>query len=606
MDQSKLTKAIEFHKKNQLKKAIKIYVDLLNASEFNKNQILFLLGTACYQSKNFKESINYFKNLLSIDPNNFHAYSNMALAQKELNRIDEAISSFNKSIKINPNFSHSFNNLGNLFLSIDDYKNALLNFNNALQIEQLPDFFFNRARVHDKLKNHNQALKDIEKYLHAFPESSKAIIFKIEQLIYTNKLNTCNEYLKLSSKYISDNEKLNELYVKYFLASEKLDDAKENIIHLKNDVTKNFYYSIYFYKKNDLQTAIDKLNLLPESEHNSNILNNFGLFYRELGDDIKSHQFFTKALYLNPNNNFAKLNIGLLELKQYNFADGWSNYFFREKTSPKLSEIMQEWNADYIPKHEILILNEQGIGDQILFLSILSFITNQNFIFVVDERLIDIYKLNFPNIKFVLVKDLTALNCKFYIYLADLLKYFIKERADLIKITPSFQKITKKISISKKPNSFNIGFSWKSEKSKSESKSRSIDISSFIEPLIDDSFVFHSLQYGNIEEDLNMVKDKFKLKVISQNINYFNDLEILISIINQLDYVVTTDNITAHLAGAAGKKTFVLVPESSSRIWFWHNETNHEWYKNTAIYFFNSSNIKDILGKIKNKIINSN
>ena len=58
MDHIHLTKALEFHKKNQLKKAIKIYIDLLDKPGVNKNQILFLLGTAYYQSKNFKESIN--------------------------------------------------------------------------------------------------------------------------------------------------------------------------------------------------------------------------------------------------------------------------------------------------------------------------------------------------------------------------------------------------------------------------------------------------------------------------------------------------------------------------------------------------------------------
>ena len=53
MDSADFSKALEFHQKNQLKKAIKIYLDLLNKSKENKNQILFLLGTAFYQSKNF-------------------------------------------------------------------------------------------------------------------------------------------------------------------------------------------------------------------------------------------------------------------------------------------------------------------------------------------------------------------------------------------------------------------------------------------------------------------------------------------------------------------------------------------------------------------------
>jgi len=271
---------------------------------------------------------------------------------------------------------------------------------------------------------------------------------------------------------------------------------------------------------------------LPESEHNSNILNNFGLFYRELGDDIKSHHFFSKALDLNPNNNFAKLNIGLLELKQYNFSSGWANYNFRDKPPTNLSDEIHEWNEGYIPTEKVLILNEQGIGDQLLFLHILTILKNKNFIFIVDKRLINIYKLNFPEINFITDNNLKAYDYKFYIYLGDLLKYFIKTRSDLIKIKPTFQKIKKNISLSKKSNSVNIGLSWKSTKSKTESKLRSVDILSFIEPLIDDSLVFHSLQYGDIEKDLNLVEKNFKIKILSQNIDYFNDLEMPISIIN--------------------------------------------------------------------------
>ena len=69
-----------------------------------------------------------------------------------------------------------------------------------------------------------------------------------------------------------------------------------------------------------------------------------------------------------------------------------------------------------------------------------------------------------------------------------------------------------------------------------------------------------------------------------------------------MDFIITTDNITAHLAGACGKKTFLLIPEKRSRLWFWHNESTSSWYPNTKIYFFNEHNLNEMIIKISLEI----
>lgn len=602
MDEANFNKAVEFHKKNQLKKAIKLYLDLLGRSNVYKNKILFLLGTAFYQSKNFNESIKYFKKLLEIEPNNFHAYSNMALSQKELNQIDQAIISFKNSIRINPDFSHSYNNLGNLYLDKNDYKNSLFNFNLAIKKEKVPEFFFNRARVYEKLKYFNEALNDIQSYLVKFPNSTKAIIFKINQLLNLNKFKDCLLTLEQLSKINVDEDILQELYIKYYLASEELEEIEECIINLKNDVTRNFYYSSFFFKKNNIEAAINKLKEIPVSKHNSNILNNFGLFYRELGNEKKSFEYFSKAKEHNPDNNYAKLNIGLLQLKKYNFPDGWDNYYYRKKPNYNLMGSLKEWHDNHPPNQKTVVLSEQGIGDQILFLSILPFVDDKNLSFVVDKRLINLYQLNFPNINFYSNTDFDKSNYIFYIFLGDLVKYFIKSSDDLLKIKPLFIKIPKLKDFKKNTNKLNIGLSWKSPNSKLESASRSINIEEIIQPLIKEDVIFHSLQYGDIEDEITNIRHNFGIEIQVQDFDYFNDLEKLLYLISQMDYVITTDNITAHLAGACGKKTFLLVPKYKSRIWFWHNEENHQWYKNIKIYFFDKTSLNDTFDDITNDI----
>ncbi len=44
-------------------------------------------------------------------------------------------------------------------------------------------------------------------------------------------------------------------------------------------------------------------------------------------------------------------------------------------------------------------------------------------------------------------------------------------------------------------------------------------------------------------------------------------------------------NVTAHIAGSLGKKTFLLVPYNTGKIWYWHNNIEKSiWYPSVNIY----------------------
>jgi ADP-heptose:LPS heptosyltransferase len=90
--------------------------------------------------------------------------------------------------------------------------------------------------------------------------------------------------------------------------------------------------------------------------------------------------------------------------------------------------------------------------------------------------------------------------------------------------------------------------------------------------------------------DINTIKnlsDK-NLNCINYIDNFF-DIDGLLSIIKSCDVVVTVSNITAHLAGAIGKKTFLLLPFSRGRIWYWHDEQKSLWYPEMHQYFQDSN-----------------
>ena len=69
-------------------------------------------------------------------------------------------------------------------------------------------------------------------------------------------------------------------------------------------------------------------------------------------------------------------------------------------------------------------------------------------------------------------------------------------------------------------------------------------------------------------------------------IDNFNDIDGLASLICACDFIVTISNVTAHIAGALGKKVFLLVPYEKGKIWYWHeNDTNSFWYPSLRLFY---------------------
>ena len=52
----------------------------------------------------------------------------------------------------------------------------------------------------------------------------------------------------------------------------------------------------------------------------------------------------------------------------------------------------------------------------------------------------------------------------------------------------------------------------------------------------------------------------------------------LLALIDACDVVITTSNVTAHLAGSIGKKAVVLVPAGKGCLWYWQGGSNDLWY----------------------------
>ena len=94
-----------------------------------------------------------------------------------------------------------------------------------------------------------------------------------------------------------------------------------------------------------------------------------------------------------------------------------------------------------------------------------------------------------------------------------------------------------------------------------------------------------NLQYGDVADDIAKAREAFGADVVSlPDIDVFDDIDGLLSIIMACDVVVSIDNATAHLAGAAGKPTLLLLPAHETT-WYWQNSNDRcIWYPSVRIF----------------------
>jgi hypothetical protein len=129
-----------------------------------------------------------------------------------------------------------------------------------------------------------------------------------------------------------------------------------------------------------------------------------------------------------------------------------------------------------------------------------------------------------------------------------------------------------------------VGLSWRSSNKKLE-KAKSAALHVF-EPLLKlPNCRFVDLQYGDTAAERDAVARDIGVRVEHlDDIDNMNDIDGLSALITACDLVVTVSNTTAHLCGALGKETYVLVPYGQARMWYWfHDRTDNPFYPDIKI-----------------------
>ena len=508
----------------------------------------------------YEKAFVAFDKALSINPNYAEAWHNKGLACSELKQYEEALNCYDRSLKLLPNNTKIWIDMSTIFGLIRRYQDAIHCCEQALAIDpNLPEAWLNKGSAHNELKDFQMALNCYEKALTLKDNYVDAWYNKGVSL---EKLEQHHAAIECYDKALA----LDPTYAKAWL-------NKGSVLNYRTDYTQAL-------------TCFDRaLELQP---HYPDAWANKGVSHYELLHLEDSITCCNKAIEIDPSYIDGYWNKSFSELMLGRFEEGWVNYEYRwhrhgadqylYPNLPALTSLAEVRNK------KILVWAEQGFGDTLQFARYIPKLIElgAHVTFEVQGALSSLFQNQYactliskgdPIGDIELQTPLLSLPFLFQTNLSS-----IPTNIPYLQVPPKViaQWKSKLLLESNKLNigiacSGNINFDLK------HGNKRPVPLASFSQ-LAKEHNLF--LIQKEIRES-----DQAALKTLT-HIHYLGDLihdfEDTAAIIENMDLIISIDTSLAHLAGALGKRTIVLLPWCPDWRWL-ATGTSNPWYPEATL-----------------------
>jgi len=152
-----------------------------------------------------------------------------------------------------------------------------------------------------------------------------------------------------------------------------------------------------------------------------------------------------------------------------------------------------------------------------------------------------------------------------------------------------------------KPGHKKVAITWCSAPHSEVTEKKSVPYSKFRKLFSTPNCTFYSVQ---INADATAVADMNRRSNVHDLREYISDFADTAGILNQADLVISVDTATAHLGGALGKPTWLLLPYAADWRWRMHR-TDTPWYPSMRLFRqAKPGNWDDLLEEINHCLFN--
>ena len=282
---------------------------------------------------------------------------------------------------------------------------------------------------------------------------------------------------------------------------------------------------------------------------------------------------YLHALAARPESPDALAGMAQVELREQRFAEGWDHYERRFETDPPSARARAMPMPLLAPGNigqarRVAVWMEQGVGDQVLFSTLLPELAKRGIeaVVEVDPRLAGLLRRGLPQVSFVTPDapgDFAA--CDHHIPVGSLPRLFRRDAASFaaqptaILRADAGRVAAYRAQLGTEPA---IAIAWRSlhkGNRRALGERKSIPLEHFAALAEKTGARLVDVQYGDVEEERREFQARHPgVLVRLEGLDPFNDLEGVAAALVACGRVVSSSNVTAHLAGALGVATDLL------------------------------------------------
>lgn len=346
------------------------------------------------------------------------------------------------------------------------------------------------------------------------------------------------------------------------------------------------------------------------------IHHNFGYAYQHLGRLSDALEAYDRALThavdpaeireANHSRSICLIGMGRLE-------EGFKAHEMRrdQKFRAYVHHVIEApyWNGEDVTGKRVLIVGEQGLGDEIMFANILPDVQRAvgptgKLQVAVDPRLIALFQRSFPEAEIGTYDDRTLIDKDgnkalrflpfatkdgepdYYAWMASPLGFLRKRAEDFPHqafLTPDPNRVAEyKAKLAVGGPGLTIGICWRSMVMDAK-RAKYYSALDLWEPLFKLPGVrFVNLQYGDCKEEIACAEEKFGVKIEAiEDLDLKNDLDGAAALSAAVDLVISAPTSAAAIAGSVGTETWFV---TAGRTWPQLGTDEFPWYRKSRVF----------------------
>jgi tetratricopeptide (TPR) repeat protein len=307
----------------------------------------------------------------------------------------------------------------------------------------------------------------------------------------------------------------------------------------------------------DLSFKCAELAVKNLEKPNAEVYLNYAILLGDKGESEKSQYYFYKAISANLNDKQALFGLGMEQIRNKKYVEGWENYEARLECYDHLKEIEKKYNAPYwdgTKEKRIVLFNDQGLGDFIFGLRYLPELANKKIQIYIDSDFDLTWIGNFEKYKNQEVDCCCSVMS--LPHLTDPQNF----------CTGNYQTMLKLKKHNTKNKNKKVGIIFAGNPKHDNDYKRSIKLS-YLKPILEkyDCYLLEkteSYKRWHMSRHVDLYDCEFGGTVLK-----YENISQALEFLYQLDCLVTVDTGLAHLAGAIQMPTYVLLDYSPDFRW---------------------------------------